>query len=74
MPAGWKPGMPALIPDPENPGRMIEIPADAFEIKERPPSIGADLDENEQQKPKRMKKKKKKKKLVTQLNDDKDKF
>ena len=42
---------------------MIEIPADAFEIKEAVPSIGADIDSLSDKKQKTIKKKKKKKKM-----------
>lgn len=32
MPEGWEPGQPFMIPDPDNPGKMIEVPADQLEI------------------------------------------
>ena len=66
--------MPVMVPDPNNPGKMIEIPADAFEVKAVPeqpqntrprePQFGAEIaptDQSAESKPKKKKKKKKKK-------------
>ena len=76
MPADWRPGMPVMVPDPNNPGQMIEIPAEAFEVKAVPehappvkklpqaPKIEATLDEAPIEPVKRPIKKKKKKKKV----------
>ena len=72
MPPGWRPGMPVLVPDPENPGQMIEIPQDAFVIQEAAPSLGADIDSHDKAKPRKMKKKKKKKKVVKNEENEKD--
>lgn len=32
MPENWKPGQAILIPDPNDPSKMIELPPEALEI------------------------------------------
>ena len=67
--------MPVMVPDPNNPGQMIEIPAEAFDVQAvpenappvqklpQPPKIEASLDAPIEPVRKPIKKKKKKKKV-----------
>ena len=84
MPADWQPGMPVMVPDPYNPGKMIEIPPEAFEVKAvvedappvqklpEPPKIEASLDAPLEPVRKTVKKKKKKKKQLPKPEEHKD--
>jgi hypothetical protein len=33
MPADWKPGQPVRVPDPNDPTKVIELPADAVDMQ-----------------------------------------
>ena len=74
MPENWKPGDKVKIPDPNNPGRMIEVPFEALDIQAVPanaPKIGADVGNDTsnaaQHIPVKKGKKKKKKRLINQI-------
>lgn len=69
MPQNWKPGDKVSIPDPNNPGRMIEVPFEALDIQAVPaPNIGAEVGNDTSNMVHAKKgKKKKKKRLVNSI-------
>ena len=71
MPENWKPGDKVTIPDPNNPGRMIEVPFEALDIQAIPPKLGADVGNDTsnaaQHIPVKKGKKKKKKRLINSI-------